>query len=434
MLTAIQSTRPRTTLSFLHFSSTFRSSLILAILFAIAALASYDVARAEDFATLASPHSYEIKLEDGRLAGEGGARLVAEAQRAQFVVIGENHGVAEVPEVVAALFRRLRTVGYEYLAIETGPFTAERLESLAREENSREAFRKFFSTHPSSVPFYTTTEELALLETVTALTAPGSIWGIDQEFLLSPGFLLGEMKRDAATATIEILDELIDREKFALGRLFEHGDPSGTFMMAAKDRDLEALRSSLEGSGSSRALQILDELEASRAIYTLNFRGRAYENNFIRAEHNKGLFIDAYDRATVTEASKPRVVIKMGGMHCGRGRNALDVLDIGNLTCQLATIERTSSLHLLIVSAGGTQNLYVPMRGEGSKRSPVQANSTLMALRSTIEGESWRLVDLRPLRPRATGLSAAERSLIFEYDFLFLIPEGRAATTLESRG
>ena len=64
---------------------------------------------------------------DGRLSGAGAELLLAAGRDAQFFLIGEEHGVAEIPLVAAGLFRELAPAGYRHLAIETGEFMAAEL-------------------------------------------------------------------------------------------------------------------------------------------------------------------------------------------------------------------------------------------------------------------------------------------------------------------
>ncbi|MDX1407692.1 MAG: hypothetical protein R3330_06145, partial [Saprospiraceae bacterium] len=50
-------------------------------------------------------HVYTMTLVDGRLSGAGGILLNETVSDAQFVLLGEQHGLAEVQAFGAALYR-----------------------------------------------------------------------------------------------------------------------------------------------------------------------------------------------------------------------------------------------------------------------------------------------------------------------------------------
>ncbi|MEK7727841.1 MAG: hypothetical protein AAB354_05465 [candidate division KSB1 bacterium] len=134
-----------------------------------------------------SEHKYTLALEDDALKGSGADFLLREAKAAQFFLIGEDHGIAEVPEFTSALFQQINTMGYHHFAIETGPLTAQLLKRLAAEPNAQQAFSAFHKKNPFAVPFFNWQEEAALLVAALKGAKPGlqPLWGLDQEFILS---------------------------------------------------------------------------------------------------------------------------------------------------------------------------------------------------------------------------------------------------------
>jgi len=61
-------------------------------------------------------HRHTFALHDGRLAGEGAELLYSAVEQSQFFLIGEEHGVAEIPLTTATLFQAGTAVGYKHLA------------------------------------------------------------------------------------------------------------------------------------------------------------------------------------------------------------------------------------------------------------------------------------------------------------------------------
>src|SRR5690349_9853255 len=77
-------------------------------------------------------HGMEIKLSEGRLVGPAADWFRAEAGKAQFFFIGEEHDVREIPLIAGALWRELVPLGYKHVAIEAGQWLGDRLDRFAR--------------------------------------------------------------------------------------------------------------------------------------------------------------------------------------------------------------------------------------------------------------------------------------------------------------
>src|SRR5262245_31159825 len=92
---------------------------LLIALAAAAAPAAPDETPDSLFARALGANRYALALEGERLAGPGAAFLVSSAAGTQFFVLGEDHNVAEIPPLTAALFPELHEkYGYDYFADE----------------------------------------------------------------------------------------------------------------------------------------------------------------------------------------------------------------------------------------------------------------------------------------------------------------------------
>ncbi|MGF1585607.1 MAG: hypothetical protein ACFCUM_09820 [Bacteroidales bacterium] len=133
---------------------------------------------------------YQFKVENGVFAGRGASVLKDIIPGSQFLLIGEQHGISEPALFTDALFREAIQYQYTYLAIETDPFVAKELESTIRK--SQEAILEFIKTYPGGVPFYSTKEDLKLLQTALSLSTAHNpvLWGVDQVFLGLHGYFL----------------------------------------------------------------------------------------------------------------------------------------------------------------------------------------------------------------------------------------------------
>jgi hypothetical protein len=93
-----------------------------------AAQPSTAVRTEEVVTTYLKEHGLEIKLSEGRLIGPATDWFRTEAAKAQFLFIGEEHDVREVPLITGALWRELVPLGYKHMAIEAGQWLGDRLD------------------------------------------------------------------------------------------------------------------------------------------------------------------------------------------------------------------------------------------------------------------------------------------------------------------
>jgi hypothetical protein len=133
---------------------------------------------------LLSSNRHPISISGGKLAGAGGRLLVEEGRRARFFLVGEEHGVAEMPGLVKALLAELRPAGYTTLAIEVSPLQGDRLDALTRRPGVRAALDTLLDSWLTAVPFYSLAPErdlLAAAMSADGTTAPMRIWGLDYD-------------------------------------------------------------------------------------------------------------------------------------------------------------------------------------------------------------------------------------------------------------
>ena len=69
--------------------------------------------------SLVAANARPLSLDRGRLQGAGAEWLLSQAAHAQFLAIGEEHNVVEIPELVTALLTDLEPrAGYRYVALD----------------------------------------------------------------------------------------------------------------------------------------------------------------------------------------------------------------------------------------------------------------------------------------------------------------------------
>ncbi len=386
-----------------------------------------------------SQRGKSLALQENGLGGPGAEFLISEAEAAQFFLIGENHGIAEVPRFTGALFKAVQPMGFDHLVIETGPHSASVLSHLARQENPVEAFEALFRDFPFSIPFYGLREEADLIQTVVRSSSHPvrALWGIDQEFILAPQLFLDRLADRVADAELAArCRSLADAEKEALARINQtkRVDPSG-FAMYQVESPLKQLAADLRAKGFDWQADMVHDLDISGEVYRLWLSGKGFENNAQRALLNKKHFMAAYHEAEKALKQPPRAVVKMGSNHIAKGHTPMNILDVGNTLAELAAMNGKASFHLLVLVASGTQNIYVPFRGDEAKRAPIQGGPAAMkAFVENLRPRTWTVYDLRPLRAQLArwGEEYSElKRLALGYDSVLLIPEGHAAALME---
>jgi hypothetical protein len=265
-----------------------------------------------------------------------------------------------------------------------------------------------------------------------------AFWGIDQEFFFSPVYHFERLREIAPDAKARAAtDEFYEKTQLEFKRAIESRNPSSAFILTATAADFDRLEAAF-GSRNAEAKQILRHLRESAEIYQKNSRGEIYANNLQRSRLLKRNFMSFYNAALKTE-KQPKVFFKFGASHVTRGRNFVNVFDLGNMVSELAESQGTASFHVLVIAAGGTYNKFFPFIGnEADKQKKlVPANvysyAEMQPFLSLADSSSWKVIDLRPLRPllgtnQLPNLPRGLAGIISGFDAVVLVNEAHPAT------
>ncbi|MDQ3282032.1 MAG: hypothetical protein M3Q69_11535 [Acidobacteriota bacterium] len=379
-----------------------------------------------------------VTFEKGRVGGPGAELLRREIASTQFFLLGEEHGTADIAEFATALLPDAWKSGYRHVVMEVGPYSLERLEGKAPFAQVAEFNRRY----PGALPFLSWKEEAQFYATAMQLNGGrrGTVWGIDQEFILSPTAHFERLVSLAPNAKARgVAEELLARSRAGEGEMRKTKNPGAVFFFNATTEDFAQLRTAFRGA-SPAALQLIDALDESREIYRLNGTS-GWESNQQRSLLMKRLFGEAYRAAVVNGEAKPKVFVKLGAYHVMRGRSLTGVYDIGTMLPELAAANGTRSFQLLVLPRGGYTNAHRPFSpNDDDKRAPYDPVKELpWDMKPILDAASpteWSLFDLRPLRvPLARGklgtLDPKLERLLWGYDAVLIVPEVRAATLFE---
>jgi hypothetical protein len=385
---------------------------------------------------------YQLKLQDGKLSGPALPVLQSALSGAQFVLIGEDHGISQIPQFAGAVCEMVSQEGFHTLAVEAGPLAARELRPWIERDDGPARLVEFEKKYPETIAFYNFQEEFDFLRHC-ARSAHGSkfqLWGLDQELMGASGLILTRIleTHPGKTAGDEVR-RLLQKSDEAHAAAIKSGSPGDTFMITSSEEELNRLRDLLRREGTPVSQSLIDALIVSRDIYLKNMTV-GYESNRERALLMKKTFEQEYDRATQAEGKPPKVLLKFGGDHTYKGFNPLRNNDLGNFLTELADRQSTASLHILILGVKGSQLRFA---GIGRPFQPGDFNlaedkdSDFLFLKPMFENltsEGWTMFDVRGLRKGFRALGPVDKELermIFGNDLLVLIPQATPSRQIQ---
>ncbi|MXZ72651.1 MAG: hypothetical protein F4Z04_14275 [Acidobacteria bacterium] len=337
----------------------------------------------ETVAAYLEQSALEVALgAEGRLEGPAAEWFRAEAAEAQFVFIGEEHDVREVPILAGALWRELVPLGYKHVAVEAGPWLGDRLDKFTRfaDQQALAHFRE--ATLPrlpnNSVPPISE-EDVAFYKLLGSVSGPHRksaaplIWGLDAEYRAAP-----LLERLAA------LSPRLAQRQAAQSLLEEVGaaERSG-------DYNTRAFRSAIEQVIQQAGAK--PETEVRYILDALRWRITAPQEHTSR-DLKKELFLRQYEAAKEEGEPKPRVMFRLGAYHAARGlMHDFGSSTLANFVGELAIAEGSRMLNLAIINCQDTSP------GDFPRPCTWEQQRALQPFRSAAVAD-WTLFDLRGLR------------------------------------
>jgi hypothetical protein len=363
---------------------------------------------------------------DGRLSGAGAELLLAAGRDAQFFLIGEEHGVAEIPRVAAGLFRELAPSGYRHLAIETGEFLAQELNRRVLADADGAAYAAFQREHFPGAPFYNWREDAALLR--TAVQAAGGradvLWGLDYD-IVADRYTLRRLREIAPTPRARAAAEaVIARADSALRQALATQNPGMLMMFGGPDDVYAPLRQAYAPEPGSEADRIIGLMETTREINGYWGRREGYLSNLHRARLNKRQFMRCLNAATARDGRMPRVMMKFGSSHMVRGRSFTNVFDLGTLASELADVNGSRSFGVLMLGGAGTTHAVIDPRVFRAVEAPVEVEPWMRPFYDAADARRWTVLDLRPIRariPRLGTLPAETLQVLYGFDAVVIL-------------
>lgn len=358
--------------------------------------------------------TYPFNIENNKLIGLGADTLKNVIRESQFFMLGEEHFSPQISELTNVLLPYFSSNGYKNFALEVGPFTAKIIQREIKLKKSLYQFNSSFYAKYKDVPlpFFDGTKDDEFIK--TALKNNFKLWGLDQEYITAPLFLLDEINRNAkdSISTKELYNNAKEYLTQQL-RSFNSEKENQYFEMFDNDNDFTKY---IKQCNNPKQKEIIEALSISMDIY----KQQNWNGNQVRMEYMKRNFSNNYKIAQKKD-SFPKVLIKMGSMHLGWGKSWLGIYDLGNMINELANYNDTKSVSIncfsrYIEEENGTISDYMSDQ-EGKKLSLILELATK---------DSWTLVDNKKIieltRNRKIKLNNDLNFLLSRYDYILFAP------------
>lgn len=144
----------------------FRTLLLVVLASSASAQQATKPSKEEQLEAAAIENRLVLEFDGETFSGPAYGRLLDEGARAQFFLIGEEHGIAENPMLAGQLFTDLTDHGYSKMAVEISPPVATILDD-ALTIGGLDALRDLYATPGGEPAFFGMKEEAEILRLFT---------------------------------------------------------------------------------------------------------------------------------------------------------------------------------------------------------------------------------------------------------------------------
>ena len=379
---------------------------------------------------------YSLAVRGGEFTGSGAVLLQSAIAQSRFVLVGEDHGLAETAQFWEGICSSAARDGFHDMAIEEGPLVAAELERWISEPDGEGRVAAFQKQYPASINIYGTKQEFEMLVHCAHAAGMFHLWGLNQEVLGAAGFILTRILETKPQGQAEAaMCRLLKLNDDAKAKALETGRMSDLYMLTAEDRDLAEGARLLREGGGPQARSLFASLVESHQINSLSPADPA--NARRRSLLMWRLFSEDYAKRSKAEQGPPKVLLKFGAYHVYRGQNPVHGTGIGNQVAQLAGRRGANSLHIRLLPVAGSFPFY-PRLGQPQQHRSFNLRDDpgsryLDPMLDNLLPSDWTVFDLRPLRRGFSTLSASSpalANLISGIDILVMVPKATPGTEI----
>jgi hypothetical protein len=397
----------------------------LLVVIALAGLLQPAYAQDTTLTRLLRTNVYPLTATGAQLAGTGWDKLKASITQSQFVLVGEDHGMAQIPQFTQAVARELQPAAF---ITEIDRYQAAHLTRLTAAPGLPTAYLK---ATPGSLSFFSWGEEYELAQQLRAQKT--QFIGIEQVGIFTLGRFYEELASQVKSKSTRAW---LQRE----GAAYQRHD-NAQFRSGGQDYSILSQRSSaldsletLTKTESSAVRRMVQDYLLSYRIYKNQVKGLG--SHQARVNLMKRNLLEAL-RLLAPQPGQPlpKLLFKFGASHMARALSPwAGITDVGNLAQNLADVQDARSLHLLVMGKQGTQiGGFNP--DDPSKNVvffDLSKDAYMKPFADLSPGPAWQVFDLRPARRALLNgkLQLTDPMLtafLLGYDYFVLIPNATAS-------
>lgn len=376
-----------------------------------------------EFSRLAKEYVYDLGVRDGRLNGPGAELLLYEMTQADFVCIGEDEGVAEISDLIYALYNHSQSMGLQYahIALGVSDYSARLLESLALDVDAQSLLPQYLRSHPREIPAMEYQEEVDLLIKLIEQSDNSEeiLWGLGPVSIMAASSILKELSTLAPdNKTAKLVQRYAKKAKKGEETFRANRDSSATFLYQSSTQDFETLKAPFA------------EIPEATGIATLERSSQWYQQPYAekRALLEEGMFnrfTRNYLRAQSLEAEDPRAFIKLKGEHLYRGTvPGTQIPAFGKRLERFTEAKKQRMLNIRIMAAPGAKVSQLNEQFASVQVPNTSSNTTWMkhltdiALDGTLSVYHLKALQRQLWEERIPNPLT---KLVLEYDILILL-------------
>ena len=384
-------------------------------------------ARAQDttLLRLLRTNAFPLTATGSQLAGTGWDMIKASIAKSQFVLVGEDHGMAQIAQFTQAVAREQQPVAF---ITEIDRYQAANLTRLTASPGLPTAYLK---ASPASLSFFSWGEEYELAQQLRAQKA--QLIGIEQVGIFTPGRFYAELAGQVKSKSTRVY---LQRESAAYQQHDNGQFRSGGHVYSILGQRQSALDSliMLTKTESPEVRRMAQEYLLSYLIYKDQVKGLG--SHQARVNLMKRNLLEAL-RPLAPQPGQPlpKLLFKFGASHMARTLSPWSgITDVGNLAQNLADVQDARSLHLLVRGKQGTQ--VGGFNPDDPSKNVVPFDLTqepyMKPFADLTAGPAWQVFDLRPARRALLNdqLKLTDQvlvALLLGYDYVVMIPNATAS-------
>ena len=367
-----------------------------------------------------------FRFEKGNFEGQGWDFLQKEIATTQFLMIGEQHGEAEIPVSVTRIAEIFKPMA---LVTEIDPFSAMRLKKLSIQP---EKYSAHFKQNPYDFAFYSWEPEMELARQMQLKNI--DIWGLNELNTMGLGSFFEMLAYEAKSPAnkkkaLQKKEECFKWDLPIYQDVNRYSDFKGYHITTAV---VDSLIVDFQKE-SKLARQMLSYLKLSIPA----FGNRSYRLRTNLMKKNLMNYLAPY--ITSDEIKVPKLIFKLGAYHLSRTDDFKGIFEVGNLANNIAASANKKPLHILVYGKQGTINLMGPLNNKLAIQPNTDDKSDHLGMLSPftakLKDKEWATFDLRPIRNAVfmgkLKISEPMKEWIKGYDLLVVFSESTGSKFIE---